>query len=243
MANCTSKDLESLSKVDIDNHRRFIKEFLSQMFVFQEEEILKKIDPSVLQDRDSLIAYLEKLEPRSYVIQKLIAQAEVWRAMGKNNKLKEFPFTEIWRFVIDGSCEGKGAYYFEDEPGYIVASLKGLLKAFQSSALPSLDHYDNLHNQIIDNVWITADRSCTKVLESFISFERGFAKEDFSYYLTGQDCDKIGLADLMERGKDKDEAPFSYIEDLQKVTGRQIKNEDRRKYVELRFTKMKRSLS
>lgn len=218
-----SEDLEVILKAGKLNLRQFIKAFLSQFFVAQENKILEKINDD-MSNRADLVQHLEELRPSSYATKKLIAQARVWAEMGQNEKLKDFPFRQIWRFVIDGSCEAKGAYFFEDEPGYIIASLDALLLALQSKEPPSLKQYGELHDVAVRNVLNTKDRSDNNALKHFIPFEAGFAKKIFSYGVKGLDSDIEGLEDLKARGSGM---PFEYNPELNKVSGINILEEPR----------------
>lgn len=231
-----NESLETILKAVDVNLRQFIKAFLSSIFMAQENEILQHINPDAFAKRDDLVQHLESLRPKSYVGEKLIIQAKVWSEMGKNKKLKHFPFSEIWRFVMDGSCEAKGAYFFEDEPGYIVAALNGLLMALQFKAPPSLNQYDELHDTIVTNVLSTKNRSDNDTLADFVRFDLGFAKQAFSYYITGQDSDTEGLDDLKARGSGM---PFEYNAELKKVSGITIPGHpEALRLVEAKFTQM-----
>lgn len=224
---------EKISLKDMLAENKFIKNFLSRIFLFQENEILKNINPELFLNRELLVQYFETLNPKSYVIEKLKLQAQIWKKMGENEKLKNFPFNEIWRFVIDGEHETKGAYFFEDEPGYIIGAFEGFLLALDDPKFLSLDHYDLLHNTIIDGVY--RDKSeCGQF--QFEPFQKGFATHSWHFKISN-DSDEEGLKDLIHRGKTK--VPFIYVDIMKKIGGMPINNAELKSYVEAKFTKMK----
>lgn len=220
--NISDKDIENLfntypdvsipKKLDV---KAFIEKVLSRIFAAKEKEILDKIPPNILKNRKKLVEYLKAQTPRDYVLEKLTVQAEVWREMGKNEKMKNFPFEEIWRFVIDGMHEDKGPYYFEDEPGYIVASLKALLKALQGIDNPTLKWYAGLHDEAVGEVFKEGKRGRYEEFEKGIYLNTGVPGPD---YLIGKgrydsDYDDMGIRDLKERGSGKSQPrPFIFKE-------------------------------
>lgn len=237
--NCSDEDLEAIkAKLKTDEAkglRPFFKEFISRMFAAEEKKILQNIEPAVLSDRNKLVKYFEAFQPKSYVIEKLLVQAQIWQEMGKNEKLKDFPFNEIWRFVMDGDCEIKGAYFFEDEPGYIVKTLRGLLKAFENKEKPSLSQYKDLHDIIIDNVYKSEFQT---IMEDFIPFDKGFTQRPARFRITTSDIDEVGLTDLSARSNtNAGGVPFRYGEITHEIVGMEI-NDDNLQYVEKKFADM-----
>lgn len=76
----------------------------------------------------------------SYVLCKLIAQCDAWKVFKSKKGCENLPFDAVWRCCIDGDCEKYGAYYFENEPFYILAMLRGLGRTLNENIL-------NLWNQ------------------------------------------------------------------------------------------------
>lgn len=145
---------------------------IAHVLQVQEEEILAQLPPAVLLDPiqaryfltvllaekgltyetavaqfDRELGGLEKNAAEgSYVIAKLIAQIDAWEALQSKAKSKgeavSFPFQEIWRFFIDGEKEKYGAYFFENEPFYMLSSLRGLKNILDSQKPLNMETYE-----------------------------------------------------------------------------------------------------
>lgn len=120
--------LESMSVDMAFNDYQAIRRINAVILQWHENEVLSQCCLSGTPDE-----FLESLNNlkstplfNHYVFDKLTAQAEVWKVMQKNDKLKKFPFQEIWRFCIDIEFQEFGPYIFENEAGYIVGFLKAL---------------------------------------------------------------------------------------------------------------------
>ncbi|MCW5584133.1 MAG: Fic family protein [Gammaproteobacteria bacterium] len=190
----------------------------------EEEErlILGKVQAQniSLNDANQLINYFStELEttPHSYALQKLLTQAEVYQAMQDIDPQAKvlFPFTEIWRFVIDGNREQQGAYVFENEPGYIKGTLKGLLHALQSyKCFKDPAWYIQLHDICINEVykslgWLEevhvknfhrgyTEEDIASAFELFKKGTRDSSVENLGYCLTNLSQDWIGKHDLTD---------------------------------------------
>lgn len=75
----------------------------------------------------------------SYVLCKLIAQCDAWEALRSKKGSEGLPFDAVWRYCIDENYEKNGAYYFENEPFYILAMLRGLARTLQEKPLSLQD--------------------------------------------------------------------------------------------------------
>lgn len=138
----------------IINH--IIKKYLAS----EEADILNKMQKDNIDsdNTDNLIQYLtNKLQENtgSYILKKLLIQAKISKEMQLANPNKPpFPFSEIWRFVIDGNKESEGAYIFENETGYIAGALNGLLYALQTrNQAKDKDWYIQLHDVCVNDVY------------------------------------------------------------------------------------------
>lgn len=138
------KDLEEKDVDLVTNCSGAVRYFIASILNEYEEEVLKKID--VKSGPDNCLKKLQELKEDSscnqYVIDKLIAQAEVWKVMQGIPKMKNFPFSEIWRFCIDVEFQKFGAYIFENEPGYMIATLTALKFALGKKNLTHQDYIE-----------------------------------------------------------------------------------------------------
>lgn len=198
------KRLETLLNSDVDvvptdeNHPIRIIRYVNAMILSDHENaILNNIDTIIKQNPVLFIAELKKLKEsgsyNNYVLDKLIAQAEVWQFMQNNPKLKSFPFEDIWRFCIDIEFQKYGAYIFENEPGYMIATLKALCFGLQLKKPTYLDFIE-INRKCGRNVFISLALNqllTTKVIHS---------NPALSYGIYGFDTmDKEGLQDMVER--------------------------------------------
>lgn len=191
----------------IDYHKG-IRYVTSVILNRHEEEILSKISLDIKNNPVEFLKALKNLKKSSsvsvnqYVVDKLIAQAEVWNVMQENPKLKDFPFKDIWRFCIDIEFQKYGAYIFENEPGYIIATLKALCFGLQ---LKKPNHLD----------YIEINRKCGEsVLEGYGAYYLGtkirHGVDMISFGIYGfSTMDREGLQDLEERNRMPD-APWYY---------------------------------
>ncbi len=205
-------DLESLEKhlqaletmgIDIipsqDNHWTHILRYVNARILSDHEnDILNIIDETTKQDPEQFLEKLKSLKQSDsynhYVLDKLIAQAEVWQIMQNNPKLKDFPFADIWRFCMDVEFQKYGAYAFENEPGYMVATLKTLAFGLQLQNPTYLDCIE-LNETCGQNVLSSLNYD-SKPLNTGVAHEGS----DLSYGIYGfSEIDEEGLTDLRER--------------------------------------------
>lgn len=197
------KRLDAISNMGVDviptpeNHSIHIIRYINAIILSeQENDILNKIDLTVKQNPDLFLDELKSLKESGsynpYVLDKLIAQAEVWKVMQGNSKLKNFPFNEIWRFCIDVEFQKFGAYIFENEPGYIVATLNALRFGLQLKNPTYLD-YIEINRKCGENVLSLIDSSSSTPLRTHVmNNTRGIV-----YPISGLNTmDKEGLQDL-----------------------------------------------
>lgn len=217
--------------ISIEGSRRLIAKVLKD----QEDAILAQIPQQTLQCPKLLRSYLLGLlqqkglsyetainqfdwslgRPKespvegTYVIAKLIAQVEVWAALRAKKGAENFPFQEVWRFSIDGSKEEFGPYIFENEPFYILSSLRGLKEILESQALLCQKTYETYANTLLNNPpifhhhlylnWRDDDFT-----EAF--FQAKMSPESRSFEVSVHLQDKIGLDDLRDRVKKANKA-------------------------------------
>lgn len=196
--------IDLLDKMDVDlasdfaESIRYINAVILDNF---EKEVLEKIDPSVKSNPTLFITTLRQIQESNlhnhYVMQKLIAQAEVWQVMKANPKLNEFPFEDIWCFCIDFEFQKFGAYIFENEPGYMVASLNALKFSLECKNPTYLDYIEinkkcgeNVHKDLYS--WIdAADGGDSEFLETIL--------REISVFFQIPYIDEEGFKDLKER--------------------------------------------
>jgi len=185
-----------------------------------EDEILKKINSNIKNNPDKFLQELRNLKKSSsynkYVLDKLIAQAELWKVMQNHPKLKDFPFEEIWRFCIDLEMQEYGAYIFENEPGYIIATLNALRFGLECKKLNYSDYIEinrKCGENVLRNFHVGAEYLYTKIRDQWESFMGSKGVGMVSYGIEGfSTMDEEGLQDIRERiatmGSD---SPFAYI--------------------------------
>lgn len=178
---------------------------------FNEYQAIRRINAVILQrhedvvlskcrlsDPDQFLESLNNLKStplfNHYVFDKLTAQAEVWKVMQNNEKLKEFPFQEIWRFCIDIEFHEFGPYIFENEAGYIVGSLKALAFGLNLKNPSPLD-YIEINAKCGEGVF-----SDMQGLDPFSSRLRGNGMDFGSFgIMKFTEIDHEGLEDLRQR--------------------------------------------
>ncbi|PWU05198.1 MAG: hypothetical protein C5B43_03755, partial [Verrucomicrobia bacterium] len=187
------------------DHIKGIRYVASAILKQHEDEILSQINSDIKNNPAAFLKKLKTLKNSSsynqYVLDKLIAQAEVWEVMQTIPKMKDFPFEDIWRFCIDIEFQKYGAYIFENEPGYIIATLKTLCFALKLQKPNVLDY-------------VAINRKCGEnVLEHFGG--RNFnskirdGDDDVSFGIYDYDnMDKEGLQDLEERNSKPDSSIY-----------------------------------
>jgi len=144
-----------------------------------------------------------------YVLAKLIAQVDAWEALG----YKDFPFTELWRFFIDDSKEKFGPYYFENEPFYMLSSLRGFKEILESKEALSQETYEKYAHLLTRNPPVMKDtrgfqwdsNSLVKD-EGNIFFTAKMVNKGQSFDGRSWKRDDIGLDDLETRTKAYEEA-------------------------------------
>lgn len=184
-----------------------------------EDEVLNKISSSIKNNPVKFLQELRNLKKSSsynkYVLDKLIPQAEVWKVMQKNTKLKGFPFEEIWRFCIDIEMQEYGAYIFENEPGYMIATLNALRLALECKELNYSD-YVEINRKCGENVlrsFFSGSESLYTKIRDHHESPMGGGVGMVSYGISGfSKMDEEGLQDIKERiaamGSD---SPFAYL--------------------------------
>lgn len=205
-----------------------------------EGEILKNISISDRSDSGKLLQALNKLKGSScsqYVLEKLIAQAEVWEVMQSIPKLRGFPFEDVWRFCIDIEFQKFGAYIYENERGFITATLRALCFALKLKSVNYLDYIEI--NRLCGERVLAVEGDCLNTML------RGNGDENLLSGLTNygiydlKNMDDEGLQDLRERSMMKDSSLF-FIEgnnaDSRLKTGR-VQLKPRRKWEHLREVK------
>lgn len=157
----------------------------------EEDKLLNTIDINS-QPRQKLVDYFTELSqsnPLSYPAKKLLIQAKVFQEMEKIPGFKDIRFEDVWKFVIDGKKWKDGAYAFENEPGYIVATLQGMLTALQARKdIKTPDWYINIHDTCVNEV-----RSQFGQRENI---SKNVQTGTHGFYLGQQDRDELGLQDL-----------------------------------------------
>lgn len=225
--------LQDLCQGVIHEHR-FGRELIAELLRTQEEEILAQFPPEVCYEpmvlREHLIGLLaekglsyeeavlqfdkqhnasqESVIEGGYVVAKLIAQIDAWKALRDKAELKgeykHFPFLDIWRFFIDGSREEKGPYIYENEPFYMLSSLRGFTYILDSSEAKGKEAYESYAHALTCNppvmkMWqgITEAHSYPHQ-RVFFNAKACIAGQKFDHTkLVRQDA--IGIADLEER--------------------------------------------
>ncbi len=223
------KDFEEKEDVDfLDAHgygsgiaspRKAFRYIASVCLIEDEKKILNTISLEIKSDPIDFLKELKRLKKsdsyNQFVLDKLIAQAEVWEVMQSIPKLKNFPFEDIWRFCIDIEFQKYGAYFFENEMGFITATLKALCYSLKLNKISYLD-------------FIEINRKCgEKVLNEndFHPLSTRLRGKDLislfqSYDIYGfSTMDSEGIQDLKERSEMKD-TPFNLVRDRVHVTMR-----------------------
>lgn len=139
------------------NYRTESISAVTELLSENEQQLLKVIPGAIKNDPDKLLNFLEnnkKLKYYPYVIDKLKTQALIWQKMRQTPGYEAFPFDGIYRFVIDGDAEKRGSYAFENEPGYILSTFKGLLFALNST-IDNEILYCTLHDTATNDVYST----------------------------------------------------------------------------------------
>lgn len=146
----------------------------------------------------------------SYVLAKLIAQVDAWKAIRSKNGGKNFPFEDVWRFCIDEAKEKYGAYFFENEPFYILSSLRGLKEIINSKEEPSQKTYESFAASLMRNppimkhaIQIHNDLMANEINKNethyFFSNKMTSDPGKFNASLWKYDC--MGVEDLEKRSK------------------------------------------
>jgi hypothetical protein len=119
--------------------------------------VKEKLDNLVKPDPKELFDTLSKLstqDPESYIVKKLLVQAEVYSTMQDIPLLENVAFKDIWKFVVDGRHWTSGAYIFENEPGCILSLLNGLLYALKTrNEEKTPEWYIKLHDTTVNLVF------------------------------------------------------------------------------------------
>lgn len=198
--------------------KKYITELLERSQKIDDEKVKGKLPPIILSflnheekrikknlpDSERKI-YLEAI-PNSYAAKKLLAQESVYDELQKHKKAKDFPFEEIWRFVIDGHKQTEGAYAFEDEPGYVRGALSGLAYALQTYTIDAdANWYAKLHDTTVKDV-----QTNSMPVEGY-----DVPSYSVSYSFTPLDSDPVGIMDLQRRkrygGKQKNVMSTYYL--------------------------------
>ena len=145
---------------------------------------------------------IEDSEEGSYVIVKLIAQIDAWatlqsKAQAKGEGAIFFPFQEIWRFFIDGDKENKGSYFFENEPFYMLSSLRGFKKILESQQPLGMETYEGYASAL------TEDPTVMKKWQGLVNMPEFFntkpAEKLQGFDPSKMKSDSVGITDLVER--------------------------------------------
>lgn len=150
-------------------------------------------------------------QPRegTYVLCKLIAQCDVWNALRSKKGSENLEFDAVWRCCIDGKSEKNGAYYFEDEPFYILAMLRGLARTLYEHALSvreesplTRNDYENFAAKLLLDPPIHKDaRAIKKQLKDLeiVKFSPKMVDRGQRFDTQPWSQDEIGIQDLVER--------------------------------------------
>lgn len=226
----------------------FTRTAVAKALKSQEDQVLAQIPNDVLSDPEDLRIHLVKLlnekglsyekavkqfdwssgRPQkviegSYVIAKLIAQTDFWMQLRSKKGTENFPFQEIWRFSIDGSKEKFGSYIFENEPFYILSSLRGLKEILESQEPLCQNTYETYATALMRNPpilhhkihleWKDAWLCDKKGLEAF--FETKMVNRAQGFNISYSIQDPIGLSDVKGRTDKVNEAKKDTKEDKQ----------------------------
>lgn len=188
----------NLGDIDYDTGIRYL---VCDLLNRQEEDILRDIESNIKENPEKLLEKLKALKQSSnynkYVLDKLIAQAEVWQVMETIPKLKGFPFKDIWHFVLDIEFQKYGSFIFEgSEPGYMTASLKALCFALKLKKPTHID-YVEINRKCGENVM---DGMGHGYLKTEIRDES--CNVSFGIYGFPEMLDAEGRQDLEARNKD-----------------------------------------
>ena len=146
----------------------------------------------------------------SYVLAKLIAQVDAWRAIRSKRGGEHFPFRDVWRFSIDGSKEKDGAYIFENEPFYILSSLRGLEKILTSQKQLCHQTYESYASALMQNppilknsfnLWSAITKDDRKVFFT-CKADKGRHSFDAAHWKN----DAIGSGDIEKRSSIREQA-------------------------------------
>lgn len=197
-----------------------VRELLSE----SEQVLLIDIPQNIIANPDSLNKYLQSIELKDkcfpYVLEKLKVQSMVWLQLSKIPGYEDFSFLDIHRFVIDGDREELGSYAFENEPGYILSTFKGMLFVLENNI--DAKTYSKLHDITISNVYdkfniftMNLPATCDdtgNTREQFFSmkglklgeladskFELGYRSGQTGYGIDHRKVDREGIQDLKEK--------------------------------------------
>lgn len=224
------KKVDLFPSVGSSNYDNAIRHVNAAILDTHENEILSNIDKNTQKDPNKFLKALTTLKNNpqynQYVLDKLIAQAEVWKIMQNNPKLKDFPFKDIWRFCIDVDFQKHGAYIFENEPGYIISTLKALALSLKTQKPTHFD-YIAINKQCGENVQIEFIDNYHGRGLVYLSTEVRYDSVIFTYPTSKTDPE--GLKDLQERSEIEnnfftlsnnltmDMRPISYQENIRKM--------------------------
>ena len=211
------------------------REMLAHTLKGQEDEILKNITQDIFEDPNKLYTHFEGLltlkgityegavhlcdwsrgspdKPMpegGYVLAKLMAQTEAWKALRLKKGCEKFPFTEMWRFFIDGKHEKFGPYIYENEPFYMLSSLRGFKKILESKAEFNKEAYQNIADVLSHNPPVMKDarflKNFHKTAEDLkcnydnFFFSHEMINKGQSYDGSDWKSDSVGKADLAQR--------------------------------------------
>lgn len=134
-------------------------------------------------------------------------QLKIWDVMQKDERMKDFPIEEIWRFGIDFFYEEKGPCSLEHEPGYLRAYLRGIYFALATEHDPkSSGWYDTLHYNITLGTFLPisdADHNHQRHYASWDGDYSSFSTHDsilrtrpVKWGIDVLDSDPIGMKDI-----------------------------------------------
>ena len=211
-----------------------IRKIVAKTLKNQEDQILASVPSNFLKNPDLLRSHFVKLlaekgltyedsvalfnwgngKPKdpvvedTYVLAKLIAQVDAWKALRSKKGGENFPFGDVWRFFIDESKEVYGPYFFENEPFYMLSSLRGLKEILESEEEFSQKTYEAFAAAILLNPPVMkGDRFLTDDSHSLDNRHEFFAARmvgmiehpGLGFDGSNWKQDSIGIADLEQR--------------------------------------------
>lgn len=133
-------------------------------------------------------------------------QKLVWDLFQNDERMKDFPISEIWRFAIDSDKEDVGPFAFEQEPGYLNSFLEGMFYALSTASAPKTpDWYYHLHAQIVGEcstpqihglVFNAHLRSWDATHADFMPYQTDYRTDDVDWGISTLDKDPIGMQDI-----------------------------------------------